>query len=357
MKMFPTLSSVLEHNRGIGPGFDFLRLFLSLSVLFWHSFVVCRGLEWGVNFINLSPYRGAVCILLPSFFALSGFLVAGSMQRTGYLEIFILHRALRILPALATEICLSALILGPLITTANLRVYFTSPLTLGYFGNIIGNIHYVLPGVFSGNPIPDVVNNSLWTIPAELKCYLVLVLLAHTGILKRKILLTVVFLCAAAFLKADVHANTSGQEILSMQMLITCFISGVIFYAWREYIPFHYSLLLLSIAGFITALYGFPHLLFVLGALCITYITVFAGLSPMPRLSVLMAGDYSYGIYLYAYPIQQTVVWLLPKAREPYYVVLIATPVTIGIAMLSWRYIEKPALALKRKIGVPFKQP
>jgi peptidoglycan/LPS O-acetylase OafA/YrhL len=111
-------------------------------------------------------------MILPMFFALSGFLVTGSLFRTRTLTEFIALRLLRLVPALAVEVTLSAVVLGALFTSLPIGQYFSDPAFWKYFLNIAGRIHYSLPGVFQDNPIP-IVNISLWTIPYELEWYLI----------------------------------------------------------------------------------------------------------------------------------------------------------------------------------------
>jgi peptidoglycan/LPS O-acetylase OafA/YrhL len=68
--------------------------------------------------------------------------------------------------------------LGPVLTTLPLETYLKHPQTVGYLGNISAwRIQYVLPGVFATNPLPDVVNGSLWSMPYEIRCYLALTVL------------------------------------------------------------------------------------------------------------------------------------------------------------------------------------
>ena len=56
--------------------------------------------------------------------------------------------------------------------------------------------------------------------------------------------------------------------------------------------------------------------------------------------------DFSYGVYIYAFPIQQTLAYLNPGMSLPAMVGL-SSAVTLGVAALSWRLIEKRALGLK----------
>lgn len=68
-----------------------------------------------------------------------------------------------------------------------------------------------------------------------------------------------------------------------------------------------------------------------------------------PRRSIVISsGDYSYGIYLYAGPIQQSVVWALGPANSFLANAALSIPITAAFAMLSWHLVEKPFLKVKR---------
>jgi peptidoglycan/LPS O-acetylase OafA/YrhL len=107
---------------------------------------------------------------------------------------FVLNRAARILPALAADIFFAALLIGPLVTKLPAKQYFTDATFLSYFFNIVGWVHYSLPGVFEDNPLPD-VNGALWTVPFEIACYIILMGLMISGEIKRPRLI-LLFTCA-----------------------------------------------------------------------------------------------------------------------------------------------------------------
>jgi len=121
-----------------------------------HSFSTSYGASAGDQ-IATGPFRPLVCFLLPAFFALSGFLVAGSLVRNDLLSFGAL-RFLRIFPALIGEVVISALIIGPVFPILSLNQYFTNQTFYKYFLNVIGYIHYQLPGVFLGVPLNAMVN-------------------------------------------------------------------------------------------------------------------------------------------------------------------------------------------------------
>ena len=148
-----TLEEALVAADGRPSGFDYMRLTLSVAVFVSHSFGTSYG-ESGAEAVWNGPAAALVAAILPMFFALSGFLVAGSMVRCATLVKFLGLRVIRIYPALAVEVLLSALLIGPVLTTVPLTSYFTDPVFFHYLVNVTGHISYYLPGVFADNPVP-----------------------------------------------------------------------------------------------------------------------------------------------------------------------------------------------------------
>ena len=112
MKRLETMGERLTAGGGATRGFDYLRLILAASVIVWHSLETSYGPSVPVGVWHHA--RSVIGAILPMFFALSGFLVCGSLTRTSSIVVFMAHRFLRLIPALLVEILLSALILGAL---------------------------------------------------------------------------------------------------------------------------------------------------------------------------------------------------------------------------------------------------
>jgi peptidoglycan/LPS O-acetylase OafA/YrhL len=338
---------------GKSTGFDYLRIGLALSILSWHSIVTSYGPAVQDQTLA-SPWRLAIGPILPMFFALSGFLVAGSLQRNT-IPTFLGLRILRIVPALAVEVVLSALVLGPLLTTFALGEYFSDTRFLTYFLNVGGYIHYILPGMFEHNPFPLYVNGQLWTIPFELDCYALLAILAIMGVCRRAPVLAIVTL-ALQFLwagKAAVAAYAQGEwprvgSIVPGPVLILSFLAGVTLYMLRDRVPARLPLAAMALA--LTAIglaapFGDYFIAFP-----IAYLTATIGLLNPPRWSLVRWGDYSYGVFLYGFPIEQFAASLGPGFQHWYIDLAIALPLTLALAALSWTIVERPLLGLKRHV-------
>lgn len=382
---FTTFQHVLARHKGIGPGFDLLRIGLAITILYGHCFLVAAGggpqLDpglaasngvignpaatgsgltpevWGylhhlrlMLALNHTDSRFAN-ILVPMFFALSGFLVTGSAFRTKTLHAFLMFRCLRIVPALMTEVCLSALVLGPLLTIYPLNRYFFDPRFFAYFGNVIGRVRYELPGLFLSNPWPDVVNGNLWTLPAEFYCYLIIAAAIITGLLFSRRVYSLFFVAITALVIVSNLFFGFEEGLRSVPLIVYYFFCGVFMYHWREYIPFNRGIFILSLVAIYYHFVSEDRYILIF-PLFVTYATIYIGLVKFPRINLFQRGDYSYGVYLYGFPIAQALVVLVPQLRgHGIWLVLTAIPLTFAFAVASWHLIEKPTLSLKKRFG------
>jgi peptidoglycan/LPS O-acetylase OafA/YrhL len=300
-------------------------------------------------------YQPVIWAVLPSFFALSGFLVSGSLHRSKTTVGFLLLRALRIFPALGVESLLAMLVLGPLVTKLPLSAYFSDPLFREYPLNIIGDIHYYLPGVFLNNPVPGVVNQQLWTIPAEMHCYAFLATalalqLAHLR-------LTVPLATAAMFIYLFVMMASgtyspadwaAGPGRVQIETLVLSFMVGVCFFEFKDKVILRADLFALSVFLSYVLLWGGS--LQYLATIPIAYGTIFVGLTNFQRTFVNRVGDYSYGMYLYGLPLQQLVVHLFPDNKNWLLSFAMATALSVVFAAFSWHFVESKVMAKKKVI-------
>jgi peptidoglycan/LPS O-acetylase OafA/YrhL len=384
-----TFKTILDENGGAGLGFDVLRLALATLILIVHSswIVGSSGVTTSIlNFIfqinpeiaprlaqaTMAVNHGAITgnpndhqltglgrpitlSYLPMFFALSGFLVTGSALRTGRLVPFLGLRVLRLLPALFVEVTLSAIILGGIFTQLPLSQYYASPMFWSYFLNIIGDVHLFLPEVFTSNNT-NVVNSNLWTLPWELQCYIVMSVMIVTGVLFHRIILAV--LVGVATVSLIYASLVNGFQVVPAQVegptLVYYFVVGVLMFLWRDKFVFHEGLFLVA-AVLCYILMMSPKTVFIYPIL-LTYITVFIGLFPFPKSSLIMSGDYSYGIYLYGFPVTQALFaasLLMGFSLQGNFAVFapLAVLATAAFAALSWHGVEKHCLKLKRYIA------
>jgi len=273
------------------------------------------------------------------FFSLSGFLVASSLVRGRSIVTFVGLRVLRIVPALAVDTLFCALILGPTLTTLPLQQYFQSTGLWEYFLNILGDIHYLLPGVFNDNP-SHLVNAQLWTIPFELECYMLLTVMAIAGLHRRRTAFLIVT-CLITFGIA-IRVYFKPVEVVDVwQLVVPSFLISVAAYLYREVIEWSFRLMAVTLVGSIVLLNQTGPLM-IAAAFPIAYLTIWLGMLRPRRDPLIRSGDYSYPLYLYSFPIQQAIVLLLPAGRIWWINFLLAAPISFLFAAFSWHLVEKP---------------
>lgn len=291
-------------------------------------------------------------LIVPMFFALSGFLVGASFERTKTLGMFYGLRAVRIFPALAFDTIVSALILGPVFTQFSLSAYFSDPLFIRYWLNILGEPQFSLPGVFLDHPVSGIVKSQLWTIPLELGCYLSIGAIGLLGGQKRLWVAPVAALVATIVYPA--MQAIKQQELLvdsrmSGMLIVACFLWGVTFYQHRNRVTGSiWSAIVSVVLGMVLMSLHVGGGIFGCAApFFLAHATAVVGcLNPKPSRFSSYA-DYSYGLYLYGFPMQQVLVHFSWIPREPVTNFVLAVGLSGVMAAISWKYVEKPALKLR----------
>lgn len=347
-----TFAAALSRAAGRPAGFDYLRLTLAVAIIGFHSIVTCYG-SAVQNRILASGLGWPFNLVLPMFFSLSGFLVAGSLVRNEGLGRFLWLRISRIYPALIFDTVVCALILGPLTTTLTLRDYFASPALWAYGRNALGLIHFYLPGVFESNPISK-VNAQLWTIPVELECYVLLVFLAIIRLARAPRVFAGVCLAlsvAAAGWQAVNMPHDVARGLVPGSALVLCFLSGVALFLCRARVPFMPTYFIAAAALFAACVYEsrWIHL----AALPAAYVTCYIGCQNLPRTRFIQRFDVSYGLYLFGYPVQQALVLLSGGAAAWYWNIALALPLTFSVACLSLFAVERPSHAWLTRLRMP----
>jgi peptidoglycan/LPS O-acetylase OafA/YrhL len=339
------VSDRLAETKGRTRGFDYLRAILSIAVIAFHSALTCYGAGTETQVWH-GPWRPLLAFILPSFFALSGFLVAGSLVRTRTLHEFLTLRAVRLVPALFFEVLISAMLVGPLLTTVPLAEYFSAPAFRAYWLNIAGDIHYYLPGLFLTNPAPGTVNDQLWTIPIELRCYIAITVASILGITRHRWrILPIIAASTIAMPVAELlerGTTLTDFNAVSSKVLYLCFLAGIAIYLYQDRVRLSPWLL----AGSIVAawvLLPLPTGQY-LAAVPVAYVTIYIGLLDPPVSLLSRIGTYSYGLYIYGFVTQQAYAYVFPSYRIWWLNILFSLSVAMVFAALSWHCLEQPVL-------------
>lgn len=293
--------------------FDLIRLLAASGVLFSHSFALL-GLPEPTFYGGET--LGSLSVFV--FFAVSGYLVLGSWDRSKNSRSFIVNRSLRIFPGLIVCLLLCAFVLGPLVTTISGADYFSDVQPYKFvFANInmFGDRSNTLPGVFSTNPFPNSVNGSLWTIRYEIFMYITLFAVVTAFRKSTHLIILVLLLYIGLWTIGKLAKMPDPGDLLwrlgsiglsgKILKLAPFFLIGVLIARLPK------SVLRPSIA-FIFAFeaYFFRDSVVTIVMLWVTLpycVLVLAYHAPNMFNQFGKHGDFSYGVYLYAFPVQQTV--------------------------------------------------
>jgi peptidoglycan/LPS O-acetylase OafA/YrhL len=336
---------------GRANNFDALRFWAALAVLWSHAFPIALGVEYPQPLATVSRGQtnlGSVAVAF--FFVISGFLITRSFERSSDSWSFVRARALRIMPALVVVLICVAFVLGPLVTSVPLSEYLTSSAPYRYvLAQASFSGHSELPGVFDANPVEH-ANDSLWTLRYEVACYVLVFLLGFARVLNRYVTLGmyVVLVATLAVLESmPLGANGDVPGPDRMLDFTALFLAGAVLYEWRVPLRANWAWLCLAVVTACLLLGGYKTAQRTL----LPYVVIVLAQGIQWKLpSPIKLGDLSYGIYIYAWPITQLAVMALPQPTW-FAAGLIATPITLVCAWLSWHVIEKRALALKRHYG------
>lgn len=327
--------------------FAWLRLVCALLVVFEHAAPLSGSapsmfpLGW-----NLTPGH----LGLMAFFAMSGYQIAESWHKDPSYFRFVVKRLLRIWPPLLTVVLITAVVIGPIVTTLSSADYFGDQSTWGYILNnaTVFNLQHGLPGVFVDNPYPGSVNGSIWTLPMELVGYGLVLILGITMSDKRYRFVAFVVLLALVAIDRRLQIINGGSflsvPVGPMMAFLVPFMMGVVLFVYRDTVPLlpKVALLLLLVQLAVQTTTVGP---FWLGML-ISYGAVTLAHHWPARLEV--AGVWlngSYGTYLWGFPLAQILVHL--GVREAWSLAALSMLLAYGMGIASLTLIEGPTMRLR----------
>ncbi|MDR6481600.1 acyltransferase family protein [Paraburkholderia terricola] len=331
--------------------FEAVRLLAALTVLYGHAYALTG---------TVSPAvfgSSAQALAVKVFFVVSGFLVSESWRRDPAILRYLSRRSLRIFPGLVTVILISILFVGPLLTDLSIGDYFKSPWTWRYLSNIGLHPSYMLPGVFENNVYPVAVNGSLWSLPVEFAMYLLLPIVALSGHRSSmRIVLGCVALCALSLYVVRIKPEPEtvvfyGTNVISALDVAPYFFLGA---AWRISRPSR--LLNPQVAVFVLLLAALVPVNRIAQEITLYIILPYSVLSFATARPALFGaagrfGDFSYGIYVYGFLIEQAISHYLKTDGRPLLNFGLSLFPTLVLAAASWNFVEKPFLKLKPHSG------
>ena len=329
---------------------NLIRMLAAIGVLVSHAWPIALGHGAEEPLVGLTGFSlGGLCVML--FFAASGFLIVGSWERRPDPLRFLCARALRLLPGLAASLFVVALVMGPLVTGRSVLDYAADPAVRSF---LLRNLtllspQYTLPGMFESNPYTH-VEGSIWTLIHEALCYAGVLVAGVLGLMAPRRLPAALGAFALFWLAGALWGDLPGR-IARLHELSLFFAMGAAMWAFRDRIVLSgwgaIGLLALALAASQVDHEGtggtLSHLAW--GA-ALSYGVFWAAYVPSGAVRGFNAfGDYSYGLYVYAFPVQGFMVWWLGP-QTPLANVVLSLPPTLALAMLSWHLVERPSLGL-----------
>lgn len=334
---------------------DFLRFAASTAVIYAHAYNL-RMLDDPIEGVT---GRGTGSYAVAAFFCLSGFLIAKSLLGRGSLIEFATARALRIYPGIIAANIVTVAAVGLFLTSLPLADFLREAGTWKYLfmNSSLVRMHYELPGTFLENPYPKAVNGSLWSLKYEMFMYAVTFMagllglaIGRSGRRTTATLASLVLVFGGVFAAVQgwipgVHGIATSGGGLSM----SCFAAGSLCFAARRWIPLHGLGALGSIAAMI-ATSGTAAEAPVL-AFGLTYTCLWLAFTPhLAAHGFAHRGDFSYGMYIYAFPVQQTLYSMWPS-MQPLANFALASAITLPLAALSWNLVERRALGAREAVS------
>jgi peptidoglycan/LPS O-acetylase OafA/YrhL len=349
------IPATVEPGRRAGNNFNLLRLSAAVLVIISHAFELPTGLARHDEMFYFTG-RALAWYAVNVFFVVSGYLIAASWDRRPSLGPFLWARFLRIYPGLFVMLILIVPALGIFFSTLPPLQYLANNQTFLYLAGGLSIVHvqYELPGVFENTPL-SAVNGSLWTLRYEVLCYAGIALAGVIGLLRstgpRRLLLVAVIIASSVVLicfDARGLPQLGGKLAMLYELarLAMCFSLGALYLGMEKDIPLKIYILAPLLAVMIAAR-GTP-LFAPLANIATAYGTMWLAFVPAAKWITWTrsAPDYSYGIYIYAFPIQQALIAAIPGI-SPAANFAFALAFVIVLAAMSWHFVEKPALSYK----------
>ncbi|MDY7000918.1 MAG: acyltransferase [Thermodesulfobacteriota bacterium] len=327
--------------------FNLMRIIAAWLVLVTHSYGLL-GLKSHEPLVRCGSNIPLGYLGLHMFFIISGFLISMSYHRRRTALAFIEARLLRIFPGLFFALLFCIFVIGPIVTSYPLAEYYSDKTWLKFFFLNQFCIDYFrdLPGVFISNPYPRAVNGSLWTLPLEMRMYLVVFLLGIIGVASRKRIFNLLFAGYCLGIISSYYFYFA--KFPAHFFLATSFMVGIFFYRNRIYMPINTGLMLVfSSLSIVTAFIGPLGIFFPF-----VYSYVIFWIAYVPKGMILRynnIGDFSYGVYIYAFPVQQFLIYKFAGLSVSW-LIFGASLIVLPLAMTSWYFVEKRALGMKGRV-------
>lgn len=330
------------------------RLALATSVILGHSFTL-TGHHLPSGMVGHLLGAGGV----DGFFAVSGFLITASWLRHPHVRDYLVARTLRILPGFYVCLAVTAFVIAPIGVhlqggSAMKLLLSSAPFDYVLMNSAVATLKVDVGGTPTGIPYPGTWNSSLWTLMFELACYFAVAAIGVAGLANRRWVSPAIVAIAVLSEASLAHFDFGIEEPMVSQFaaasarFAVMFAAGALLYQWRDKIPARWSLV--GVCVVVVALGGtlLPYYR-QLGGIPLAYAIIASG-ALLQNKRLRLRTDLSYGVYIYAFPIQQLLMISWVGVPNPIVHAIVATIATLPLAALSWFLVEKPAMSLKSRL-------
>ncbi|HEY3413644.1 MAG TPA: acyltransferase [Armatimonadota bacterium] len=339
-----------------------IRMLMAVAIIYRHSYMTLSGHSVRDAFSYLTNRQtDTLGVGVIYFFMMSGFLITAAWLHRRSTWEYLRRRALRLYPGVAVMSLFCLLVVGPLAVT-DTSTYFHHLSLRGYLTSLARLQVPAIQAAFPGNPLAGKINDPMWSIVYQFRCYLIVAILGLAGALRYRALVLAIFLAAmSAFIWQTYFdptwlANKGGHFTGMMgewPPLLTFFTAGMVFYLYRDVIPYNRKLFLFSVLVVVASFYK---------GLAITepifggYVLLYIGFARRLALHRFAGGaDYSFGLYIYSWPIQQLLTQHFHNYLSPITLFLVSLAVTSVLAMGSYAFVEKRFIIRKPKAASALK--
>jgi peptidoglycan/LPS O-acetylase OafA/YrhL len=338
--------------------FDFMRLALSVMVIYSHAFVLEQATEKHEPLMRATHGQQTLGgFAVESFFIMSGFLIAASAQHSASIVDFLKKRVRRIYPGFIVAMLVEAALLLPL--SGGHFAASSAPMRLwDFITHTLRLVEFPYVEAFRHNEVVNVINGSTWSIAYEFWCYLMVAALTWIGLLRRRRLVLGLFLAAwligiyFRYKSLVLWGGWVGVAVGPVHFwarLLPLYLAGVAFYLFRDRIPLNGWLAAAAALAMLAT-----HWLWFTWAIVFpvagAYLLFWFAFTPWVRLhDAGRFGDFSYGTYLYGFPIEQLLVQYAGNTITPLQLACLATPLTLLAAFASWYGVERRFLRPARR--------
>ncbi|WP_375485429.1 acyltransferase family protein [uncultured Mycobacterium sp.] len=342
------------------------RLTLATGVILCHSWPLTG------RHVSFAPVHQLLRdVWVDGFFAISGFLITWSWFNNPRLRTYFVARGLRILPGLWFCLFVTAFVIAPIGVAiqggrATKLLLSSAPIEYVLENSAVMIVHPDIGGTPHGVPYPWAGwNGSLWTLYWEVLCYIAVAVLGVMGLLNRRwlipALLALALICSAllppwSMLAEEPAAAAHGNVSAATNWLVmgavaarfaVMFSAGALLYHFRNVIPARWSLVAVSVV-IVLAASVLPNYRLI-AAVPLAYAIIVSG-ALIHNERLRLRTDLSYGVYIYAFPVQQLLVICGLGIVNPIVFAVIAAIATLPLAALSWFMVEKRAMSLKSRL-------